>query len=68
MKIQEIKISDIKFRDNVRALKQIDKDYKELSFNDQKNIDIVLAEIFMVELLNISNPISLIGDIGPIKS
>ena len=50
------------------SLKQIDKDYKELSFNDQKNIDIVLAEIFMVELLNISNPISLIGDIGPIKS
>lgn len=42
------------------SLKQIDEDYKTLSFSDQKNIDIVLSEIFMVELLNITNPISLI--------
>jgi len=49
------------------SLKQINEDYKTLSFSDQKNIDIVLSEIFMVELLNITNPILLIPLIPPFK-
>lgn len=46
-------LSDIKV-----SLDKLNDDYKDLSDNDQKNIDIVLSKIFATELLNVINPIS----------
>ena len=49
-------------------LKKIHSDYKYLSNDDQKNIDIVVSEIFITELVNIINPISLIPSQYPSPS